>query len=130
MKLEGALNLSNFNVETKVTDGGVWWDNVREKKGWKLQKHKITGHYRIISPSKYRKAWGSDREEMLGLFDEFTYEEPKVSTPIKSQKESTPTKPSKQEILAQLKDLGELYENGVLTKDEFEGAKKKLLNEL
>lgn len=123
--------MSNINIETKVADGGVWWENVKQKKGWKLQQHVLTGHYRIINPSKIRKAWGSDREEMIDIFNEFTYvEKPQSKAPVQPQKESTPAKPSKQEVLAQLKDLGELYENGVLTKEEFEEAKKKLLKEL
>ena len=32
------------------------------------------------------------------------------------------------DIVKQLKDLNELYKSGALTKEEFEKAKKKLLN--
>lgn len=123
--------MSNFNIETKVTDGGVWWENVRQKKGWKLQKHVLTGHFRIISPNKIRKAWGADREEMIDIFEELTYvEKPQKEQTTTTQSATNQVKPSKQEVLAQLKDLGELMENGVLTKEEFETAKKKLLKEL
>jgi bifunctional DNA-binding transcriptional regulator/antitoxin component of YhaV-PrlF toxin-antitoxin module len=124
--------LSNFNIEMKVADGGVWWENVKEKKGWKLQRNYVSGHYRIISPSKIRKAWGPDRDEMVDIFNELTEDrDPVYERPATQQQQSPPPeKPSKQEILAQLKDLGDLYADGVLTKDEFEAAKKKLLKEL
>ena len=32
------------------------------------------------------------------------------------------------DIVQQLKDLNEMYDSGALTKEEFEKAKKKLLN--
>jgi hypothetical protein len=136
--------MSNYNVRIKVMDGGVWWDNIKQRRGWKLQQNKLTGHYRIISPDKYREAWGyrSDGDELSELFDEMTGDYSSSGRDSSSSSSSTrvpetpsptatpPHKPSKSEVLAQLKELGELYEAAVLTKEEFEAAKQKLLKEL
>lgn len=57
----------NINLEWKVIDAGVWWDVLDECDGWKLERHVITGHCRIISPARRRAAWGSE-EKMLRSF--------------------------------------------------------------
>ena len=46
----------------------------------------------------------------------------------KKKKPKITKKKINDDIVQQLKDLSELYESGVLTKEEFEKAKKKLLN--
>ena len=43
-------------------------------------------------------------------------------------KKKEPKKKMNEDVVQQLKDLNELYKSGVLTKEEFEKAKKKLLN--
>ncbi len=55
-------------VEWPVMDSGVWWDVVEEASGWKLERNKVTGHFRIIDPKKKRTAWGRERE-MRASFD-------------------------------------------------------------
>ena len=42
--------------------------------------------------------------------------------------EKTPEKKDDNELVKKIKDLNDLYKSGVLTKEEFEKAKKKLLN--
>jgi hypothetical protein len=48
-------------------------------------------------------------------------------TLLNSEKEMT-SNSSNNEIIKQIKDLKELYDAGVLNKEEFEKAKKRLLN--
>ncbi len=57
-------------------------------------------------------------------------EEPKKieKKKTKKKKETKTVKKSDQDIAEKLKELSELYKSGVLTKKEFEKAKKKLLN--
>ena len=43
-------------------------------------------------------------------------------------KENTVNQNQNDELINQLKNLNDLFKNGVLTKEEFERAKKKLLN--
>ena len=50
----------NVNVGSKVTDAGVWWDVLDDCEGWKLQKHILTKHCRILNPNRVRVAWGSE----------------------------------------------------------------------
>ena len=52
----------------------------------------------------------------------------KKETKKKIEKKKKPKKKMNGDIVQQLKDLEELYESGVLTKEEFTKAKKKLLN--
>ena len=55
--------------------------------------------------------------------------EEKKKEPKKKKKKKPKKKTNENEdIVKKLKDLKELYDSGVLTKDEFEKAKKKLLN--
>ena len=50
----------NVNIESKVIDAGIWWDVLDYSQGWKLERNILTGHCRILNPSKRRIAWGSE----------------------------------------------------------------------
>ena len=50
----------NVNLELKVMDAGVWWDELDEDGGWKLQRNKLTRHCRILNADCVRVAWGSE----------------------------------------------------------------------
>jgi len=54
-------------IEHRVMDAGIWWDVVDEVNGWKLERHKLTHHLRIISDSCTCVAWG-DEESMRKSF--------------------------------------------------------------
>ncbi len=49
-----------INFEWKVIDAQVWWVVLDSEQNWKLQKNIVTGHCRIIDPSKTRVAWGAE----------------------------------------------------------------------
>ena len=63
----------------------------------------------------------------LGFYDGGSTKTKKIKK-NKVEKKKEPKKKKSDDIVQQLKDLNELYESGVLTKEEFEKAKKKLLN--
>ena len=46
------------NINMVVMDKGVFWNNIAEYNGWKIQQNTITHHCRIIDPNKIRRAWG------------------------------------------------------------------------
>ncbi len=48
-------------LEARVLDGGVWWETLDECAGWKLERHIVTRHCRILDPGKVRRAWGGER---------------------------------------------------------------------
>ena len=52
----------------------------------------------------------------------------KVDSKIKKKKKTEETKTTSTGLTEELKELNKLYKEGVLTKEEFEKAKKKLLN--
>lgn len=64
-----------INFEWKVMDAEIWWDVIDKAKGWKLERNVVTGHCRILDPTKTRNAWGSE-EVMRKAFD-------KVKTQLK-----------------------------------------------
>ena len=48
--------------QTKVMDAGVFWDDIKTKNGWKLQKNTISQHCRILDPNSSRIASGSEEK--------------------------------------------------------------------
>ena len=106
-----------FAIKNKI----VWQNGINHKKGTRIKKKEA------------RKGLLSAKLKELGFYDggtpkkiEKKKEEKKKKLKIKKKKE--PKKKMNDDIVQQLKDLNELYKSGVLTKEEFEKAKKKLLN--
>jgi hypothetical protein len=63
----------------------------------------------------------------LGFYDGGTTQTKKIEKK-KTEKKKEPKKKMNEDIVNKLKELNELYKSGALTKEEFEKAKKKLLN--
>ena len=80
-----------------------------------------------IKEKKFISKWGlgkvKSQLEKLGFYDGGITQTKK----IENKKETTQTDDNN-DVVQKLKDLNELYESGALTKEEFEKAKKKLLN--
>ena len=52
----------NFNLPLKTTDlTQIWTDHVW-RDGYRIQKNALTGHWRLIDPENYRRAWGSKKQ--------------------------------------------------------------------
>lgn len=47
------------NIKMKVTDGGIFWSDIAEYKGLRLQQNDISKSARIIDKNNYRIAWGT-----------------------------------------------------------------------
>ena len=60
-------NSSMPNVPFPTMGGKVFWNELAECKGWRLQKNMITQHCRILDPDDVRRAWGGD-DAMERLF--------------------------------------------------------------
>ena len=58
------------NIPTSTNGGHVFWKNLTECNGWRLQQNRITHHCRILDPQDVRRAWGGD-EAMVKLFIKF-----------------------------------------------------------
>ena len=93
----------------------IVWDNGSNKKKRRLKKRDIKAGKTIALLTE------------LGFYDggsASTTSTPKAVKKKEVKKESLEDK----DIVQKLKDLKELFDSGVLTKEEFERAKKKLLN--
>lgn len=49
-------------LETRVADRAIFWTVLDSAAGWKLERNRISGHCRILDPSKKRAAWGREKE--------------------------------------------------------------------
>ena len=93
----------------------VWQNGINPPKGTKIKKKDAKNG---IVLSKLTE---------LGFYDGGI----KKTNKIEKKKKETKKKPENddnKDIVKQLKDLKEMYDNGAITKEEYEKAKKKLLN--
>ncbi len=60
---------SNVNIKFPTMGGEVFWDNLAERDGWKIQQNKLTEHVRILDAGNNRVAWG-DLDELTKLLSE------------------------------------------------------------
>jgi hypothetical protein len=50
------------NVAMPTMGGALFWEDVAEIKGWRIQQNIFTGHWRLLDPGNMRYAWGTDRK--------------------------------------------------------------------
>lgn len=51
--------MSWFNLAVKTLGGRQFWGDVRFFRGWRIQRHVLSEHYRLLDPHDVRHAWGS-----------------------------------------------------------------------
>lgn len=56
------------NIPMTTLGGHVFWKDLAQENGWRLQKNMFTNHCRILDPSDVRRAWGSEGD-MLKLLE-------------------------------------------------------------
>jgi pimeloyl-ACP methyl ester carboxylesterase len=54
---EGATSLPN--VETPTTGGLYFWNDIEFFRDWRIQRHGLTGHCRLLDEADHRLAWGA-----------------------------------------------------------------------
>ncbi len=47
------------NLKTSTTGGQQLWGDVRYHAGYRIQRHALTGHHRLLNPQYERAGWGS-----------------------------------------------------------------------
>ncbi len=112
------------NVESPTMGGKVFWNTITSYEGWRLQKNKLTGHCRLLDPDDVRKAWGSfsamsDAFEWLIGIEQKSFSEGQSVYLEASNNIDIPN---------QIRQLGELMKEGLITQQEFEQKKKGLLD--
>ena len=48
-----------FNWPTKTMGGRQFWTDVVHISGWRIQRHAVTGHHRLIDRENVRQGWGT-----------------------------------------------------------------------
>ena len=59
------IGLPNLKVPTM--GGLLFWKDKAEIQGWRLQRHILTGHWRLLDPDDVRCAWGTNAK-MVDIF--------------------------------------------------------------
>ncbi len=49
------------NITCPTLGGHVFWINLLEVNGWRLQKNCLTGHCRVLDPDDCRRVWGGEK---------------------------------------------------------------------
>lgn len=60
---------SNVNVKFPTMGGEIFWDNLAECNGWRIQRNTLTEHVRILDAGNNRMAWG-DLDSLIKLLSE------------------------------------------------------------
>lgn len=63
--------LSMPNIPLKTMGGNVFWNELANVNGWRLQKNMVWGTCRILDPDNVRRAWGGE-EAMLKALKQLT----------------------------------------------------------
>ncbi|UBF28051.1 DUF3572 domain-containing protein [Kovacikia minuta CCNUW1] len=48
------------NIPTPTMGGHIFWTDIANVKGWRLQKNSVFGNFRILDPNDVRRAWGGE----------------------------------------------------------------------
>ncbi|MCY6483950.1 SHOCT domain-containing protein [Clostridium aestuarii] len=113
------------NWEMSTAGGKVFWNNLIECNGWRLQQNKLTGHCRILDPNDYRKAWGSESVMRNAINRILQMQQSKETSYNNSS-----INENKEELLKTLEKLGELRDKGILSQEEFNEKKVKILSQI
>jgi pimeloyl-ACP methyl ester carboxylesterase len=59
-----------FNIPAPTLGGRQFWSDCQFFRGWRIQRHFYSGHYRLLDPSDVRQAWGTLEECQQALEEE------------------------------------------------------------
>ena len=66
-----AIAFSDLKVNYPLTMGGrIWWTDLKEKKGYRIQQNILSRHYRILNPEDERMISSFDEKEIREYFDQ------------------------------------------------------------
>lgn len=122
--------MSNINLRIKVMDKEMFWDTEEVYNYYKFQRNIVFGQYRVVSPDKYRESWGHNRQEIYADFIQLSGKNNAVATSPSATQQVEKIELAAIDPIEKLERLAELYENSVLTRDEFEQARQKYVKML
>ena len=56
------------NIPLPTLGGLVFWNDLAEVNGWRVQQNIITGHCRVLDEDNIRRAWGGE-EAIMDFFN-------------------------------------------------------------
>ena len=117
--LNASLSLPNIKMPTM--GGEVFWTDLAEYNGWRIQQNDITHHARILDPENVRVAWGT----VNGMYRA-------MDRLVESMKGSryANTAENSDDAMERLRKLKELYDIGALTETEYNEKKRHLLDSI
>ena len=113
-------NVSMPNIPFPTMGGLVFWNNIAECNGWKIQQNMLTHHARIIDSNDVRIAWGT-LDEMKDLLED-------LANYLKLQREVR--KNENLATLEEIKKLKELLDIGAIDIEEFRQKKAELMSKV
>ena len=64
-------------IYPKTLGGKIWWKNIREEKGYRLQQNIISSHYRILDSQDGRIISSLHKSVIMPIFENLIKEEDK-----------------------------------------------------
>ena len=116
--LDGELSMPNIPFQTM--GGLVFWNNIAECNGYRLQQNMITQHARILDPDDVRIAWGTI-SGMTRAMERMVRYVREAENERKSQSF---------DAIDKLKRLKELLDLGAITQAEFDSKKSDLMTRI
>ncbi len=65
-----AMSPGRFNIPTPTFGGRQFWSDRQFFRGWRIQQHIYSGHFRLLDPSDIRRAWGTQEDCQAALDEE------------------------------------------------------------
>lgn len=116
------LELSLPNIQMPTMGGHVFWDTLAEYNGWKLQQNVIFKNARILNSSDERIAWGTING-MIKVMD-------RMVACVNRYEQKEITSGGRMQAMEELKALKELLDMGVLTQEEYQDKKEKIMRQI
>lgn len=116
--IDGEISMPN--IPLKTWGGHVFWNNIAECNGWRLQQNMFTQHARILDENDVRIAWGtvSAMTRLIDRMAKYVHDNKKMQ-----EQESI-------EAAEKLKILKGLMDMGAITPKEYEQKKRELIEKI
>lgn len=112
------------NIPFPTMGGHTFWTTLCQYQGYQLQQNQFTHHARILDSDNIRIAWGTVNgmkmtlERMANMSEKYSH-----------NSSDTPSK-SIVDVENELISIKNLFDKGILTKEEFNSQKSKILSQI
>lgn len=113
------------NIPFPTMGGEVFWTDLAEANGWKLQQNMFTHHARILNSENVRVAWGTVNG-MYRAMDRLVA----AASRYKYNNEEAISYDDTMKDIEMLKKLKELFDSGIITEEEYQQKKTKYMKNI